>query len=141
HPIPHRHGLKAAHALDRSAEGGMDLLYLVGGNMLETMPDPQSARRGLSKPKVRVHQDIVLNTSTLVDAQELVVVLPAQTRYESGGTSTSTERRIRYSPAVADPDGVNIPEARAEWEIPSLIGRALKPDRPSLFPYQSTDDV
>ena len=40
-------------------------------------------------PKVRIHQDIVLNTSTLVDAQELVLVLPAQTRYESGGTSTS----------------------------------------------------
>ncbi len=133
HPIPHRKGLRAAHALDRSAEGGMDLLYLVGGNFLDTMPDPLNARAGLAKPRVRIHQDIVLNTSTLVDAREWVLVLPAQTRYESGGTSTSTERRIRYSPKIEDPDGVAVPEAVAEWEIAARIGRALEPDSPSLF--------
>src|SRR5262249_7628169 len=96
HPIPRRKGLRAAHAVDRSAEGGMDLVYLVGGNFLEPMPDPANARRGLEQPRFRIHQDIVLNSSTLVDAREWVLVLPAQTRYESGGTSTSTERRIRY---------------------------------------------
>lgn len=141
HPIPHRKGLKAAHALDRAAEGALDLLYLVGGNFLETMPDPENARQGLARARVRVHQDILLNTSTLVDAKELVLVLPAQTRYESGGTSTSTERRIRYSPIIDDPDGVQIPEARAEWQIPALLGRALRPEHPQLFPYESTDDV
>jgi molybdopterin-dependent oxidoreductase alpha subunit len=141
HPIPHQKGLKAAHALDASAAGEMDLLYLVGGNFLETMPDPENARRGLARPKVRIHQDIVLNSSTLIDAGELMIVLPAQTRYESGGTSTSTERRIRYSPAIVDPDGVAIPEARAEWEIPALIGRALRPSHPSLFAYKTGDDV
>jgi predicted molibdopterin-dependent oxidoreductase YjgC len=141
HAIPHVKGLKAAHALDRAAEGGMDLLYLVGGNFLETMPDPENARRGLSRPKWRIHQDIVLNSSTLVDAAEWTLVLPAQTRYESGGTSTSTERRIRYSPAIADPDGPKVPEARAEWEIPCLIGRRLRPSHPALFAYANTDDV
>ena len=68
-------------------------------------------------------------------------MLPAQTRYESGGTSTSTERRIRFSPAIDDPDGVRIAEARAEWEIPALIGRALKPKHPQLFAWQSPADV
>jgi molybdopterin-dependent oxidoreductase alpha subunit len=141
HPIPRHKGLKAAHALDAAADGAIDVMYLVGGNFLETMPDPDNARRGLTRPRVRVHQDIVLNTSTLVDASELMVVLPAQTRYESGGTSTSTERRVRYSPAIEDPDGVRVPEARAEWEIPARIGRALRPAQPSLFPYRSTADV
>jgi molybdopterin-dependent oxidoreductase alpha subunit len=140
HAIPRKKGLKAAHALDAAAAGAIDLMYLVGGNFLETMPDPDNARRGLARPKLRVHQDIVLNTSTLVDAEELVIVLPAQTRYESGGTSTSTERRIRYSPAIADPDGTAIPEARAEWLIPSLLGRALAPGQP-LFAWQSPADV
>jgi anaerobic selenocysteine-containing dehydrogenase len=70
-----------------------------------------------------------------------VVVLPAQTRYESGGTSTSTERRVRYSPVVADPDGVALPEARAEWQIPALLGRALRPSHPRLFAYEGTADV
>jgi len=141
HPIPHKKGLKAAHALDASARGEIDFMYLVGGNFLDTMPDPDNARRGLARPRVRVHQDIVLNTSTLVDAEELVLVLPAQTRYESGGTSTSTERRVRFSPAIEDPDGVNIAEARAEWQIPAMIGRALKPAHKPLFAWQSTAEV
>ena len=141
HAIPHKKGLKAAHALDASARGEIDFMYLVGGNFLDTMPDPDNARRGLARPRVRVHQDIVLNTSTLVDAEELVLVLPAQTRYESGGTSTSTERRVRFSPMIEDPDGVNIAEARAEWQIPAQIGRALKPAHKQLFPWQSTADV
>lgn len=139
--IPRKKGLKAAHALDAAARGEIDFMYLVGGNFLDTMPDPENARRGLSRPKVRVHQDIVLNTSTLVDAGEMVIVLPAQTRYESGGTSTSTERRVRFSPAIEDPDGVAIPEARAEWQIPVLIGRALSPANKPLFAWNSTADV
>lgn len=141
HPIPHKKGLRAAHALDAAARGEIDFMYLVGGNFLDTMPDPDNARRGLSRPRVRVHQDIVLNTSTLVDAEEMVILLPAQTRYESGGTSTSTERRVRLSPVIDDPDGVAIPEARAEWLIPALIGRALEPAHQQLFGWQSTAEV
>src|SRR5262249_55047796 len=136
HPIPRTKGLRAAHALDASAEGAMDLLFLVGGNFPETTPAPANARRGLASARVRIHQDIVLNPSTLVDAAELTLVLPAQTRYESGGTSTSTERRIRYSPSIEDPDGVAIAEAVAEWEIAARLGRALRPAHPSLFAWR-----
>jgi molybdopterin-dependent oxidoreductase alpha subunit len=137
HPIPHRHGERAAHLLDRAHAEGLDLLYLVGGNHLETMPDRRHAQRALENVRLRVHQDIVLNTSTLLDAQEAVLVLPAQTRYEqkSGGTSTSTERRIRFTPEIPGP---RIEEARAEWEIPALIGRVLRPERPDLFGHPDT---
>lgn len=137
HAIPRRKGLKAAHLLDHSAEHGLDLLYLVGGNNLETMPDRKNAKRGLERVKLRVHQDIVLNTSTLLDAEDAVVVLPAQTRYEqrSGGTSTSTERRIRFTPEIRGP---RMGEAKPEWEIPLLVGRAMLPDRPELFAYGDT---
>ena len=64
---------------------------------------------------LRIHQDIVLNSSTLLDARQGVLVLPAQTRYEqkSGGTSTTTERRIRFTPEIPGP---RIAEARAESE-------------------------
>jgi molybdopterin-dependent oxidoreductase alpha subunit len=141
HAIPRKKGLKAAHALDAAARGEIDVMYLVGGNFLDTMPDPENARAGLAKPRLRIHQDIVLNTSTLVDAGQMVLVLPAQTRYESGGTSTSTERRVRYSPPIEDPDGVQVPEARAEWQIPALIGRTLSPANKPLFAWQSAADV
>jgi molybdopterin-dependent oxidoreductase alpha subunit len=136
-PIPRRSGLRAAQLLERAGEQGLDLLYLVGGNHLETMPDRAHARRALENVGLRVHQDIVLNSSTLLGAREAVLVLPAQTRYEqrSGGTSTSTERRIRFTPEIPGP---RIAEARPEWEIPALIGKRLHPDRDDLFGYADT---
>jgi predicted molibdopterin-dependent oxidoreductase YjgC len=69
-----------------------------------------------------------------------VLVLPAQTRYEQrgGGTSTSTERRVRFTPEIA---GRRIGEAKPEWEIPVLIGRALKPNRPDVFAFSESADV
>jgi molybdopterin-dependent oxidoreductase alpha subunit len=140
HPIPHQKGLRAAELLDRSGTEGLDLLYLIGGNHLETMPDRKHAQAALEKVKLRVHQDIALNTSTLLDAAEAVLVLPGQTRYEqrSGGTSTSTERRIRFTPEIPGP---RLTEAKPEWEIPCLIGRALKPEHPDLFGYHDTAEI
>lgn len=138
-PIPRRAGLRAAHLLDACHERGLELLYLIGGNHLETMPDRKHAAEALGKAKLRVHQDIVLNTSTLLEADE-VLVLPAETRYEqkTGGTSTSTERRIRFTPEIPGP---RIAEAKAEWEILSLIGAALGPERAPQFAYSSTGEI
>ena len=140
HPIPHEKGLRAAELLDRAGETGLDVLYLIGGNHLETLPDRKHARRALSRVKLRIHQDIVLNTSTLLEAEEAVLVLPAQTRYEqrSGGTSTSTERRIRFTPEIPGP---RLPEAKPEWEIPCLIGLTLEPGRTDLFGYGNTAEI
>ncbi|HEX7668750.1 MAG TPA: molybdopterin-dependent oxidoreductase [Polyangiaceae bacterium] len=140
HTIPHRTGLRAAHLLDRAGESGLEVLYLVGGNHLETMPDRRHAKRAIENVGLRVHQDLVFNTTTLLDAREAVLVLPAETRYEqrSGGTSTSTERRIRFTPEIPGP---RLAEARPEWEIPALIGQALLPDRKDLFSYRNTGEI
>jgi predicted molibdopterin-dependent oxidoreductase YjgC len=104
------------------------------------MPDRAHARRALANAGLRVHQDIVLNSSTLIPAREAVLVLPAETRYEqrSGGTSTSTERRIRFTPEIPGP---RIAEARPEWEIPCLVGRKLVPDREDLFGFADTKAI
>jgi len=142
-PVPPRKGLRAAHLLDRAGLGETDFLYVLGGNHLHTMPDPSEAARALSKISLRVHQDIVINTSALIEPQNEsgeVLLLPAQTRYEQrgGGTSTSTERRIRFTPEIS---GRRIGEAKPEWEIPALIGRALHPERPDLFAFREAADV
>ncbi|MFC5470149.1 FdhF/YdeP family oxidoreductase [Cohnella suwonensis] len=105
----------------------LKLYYLSGGNFLETMPDPAFVRRSLEALDVRVHQDIVLNTSTLLDAREAVIVLPAMTRYEmpGGGTSTSTERMVYFSPEI---EGPRIGEAKAEWAIYADLAARVKPE-------------
>ncbi|WP_078556298.1 FdhF/YdeP family oxidoreductase [Bacillus alkalicellulosilyticus] len=105
------------------------LYYLSGGNFLETMPEPDFIEKALSELEIRVHQDIILNTSTLVDAKEAVIVLPAKTRYEQegGGTSTSTERMVYFSPEI-EGNKNRIPEAREEWKIYIDLAKRVKPE-------------
>jgi anaerobic selenocysteine-containing dehydrogenase len=101
-PVP---GLFMGQILEACHEGAIDVLYNLGGNPLETMPDPVYIKDALERVPLRIHQDIVLNRAALLDAAEATLLLPAQTRYEQagGGTATSTERRIRFSPQVPGP--------------------------------------
>ena len=84
-------------------------------------------RGALGRVPLRVHQDIVLTSQMLVDPADTVVLLPAQTRYEQrgGGTETSTERRIYFSPEVPGP---RIGEAMAEWEILTRLAERVRPE-------------
>ncbi|WP_391557748.1 FdhF/YdeP family oxidoreductase [Robertmurraya sp.] len=114
--------------LPEDHERKVKLYYLSGGNFLETMPDPNFVEKALSQLDIRVHQDIILNTSTLVDAKEAVIVLPAKTRYEQegGGTSTSTERMVYYSPEI-EGNKNRIEEAREEWKIYIDLAKRVNP--------------
>lgn len=140
HPVPSTPGLKMPQMIESAHQGGVEFLYTIGGNLLETMPDRRFVAEALARISVRVHQDIVLNSSMLIDAEELVVVLPAQTRYEQrgGGTTTSTERRIRFTPEIP---GHKVGESLPEWEIPSLIGRRAMPNGDLLFPFKDTQTI
>ena len=140
HPVPSAPGLKVPDMIEAAHRGEVKFLYSVGGNLLETMPDPNFVAQALGRVPLRIHQDIVLNTSMLLDADEAVVLLAGQTRYEqrSGGTSTSTERRIRFTPEIP---GHRIGETKPEWEIPVLIGRKSMPNGDKLFPFDDTQAI
>jgi predicted molibdopterin-dependent oxidoreductase YjgC len=75
----------------------------------------------------RIHQDILLSSMMLLPPEETVVLFPATTRYESpgGGTETSTERRIIFSPEVA---GRRIGSAKPEWEVFGEVAARVRPD-------------
>ena len=132
--VPDWRGLNAVEMIDAAHEGRIDLLYQVGGNFLETMPEPAYVRESIERVPLRVHQDIVLSPQMLVEARNTVVLLPAQTRYEQhgGGTETSTERRILFSPEIP---GRRIGEALPEWEIPMRIAEASKPELARLIHF------
>lgn len=116
------------------------LFYTSGGNFLETMPDPEFIQKCLESVELRVHQDIIFNTSTLVDAKEEVIVLPAMTRYEQpgGGTSTSTERMVYFSPEI---EGPRIGEARAEWQIYVDLCSRVYPEKAHLMRFNSAQEI
>lgn len=134
-------GMNGAEMMLAAERGELDALWQSGANFLDTMPEPERIRQGLARIGLRVHQDIVLSPSMLVDPADLAVILPSRTRYEQrgGGTETSTERRIIYSPEIPGP---RPGEARDEWEIPVLVARKLDPERAArAFAWRDTGDI
>ena len=114
--VPASAGWTTVTMIERAAAGDVDLFWIVGGNFLETLPDARLCRRALVRPRLRVHHDLVLSPPMLVESAGDVILLPAATRYESagGGTETSTERRIIFSPEIR---GRRIGSARPEWQV------------------------
>ncbi|MEC7988248.1 MAG: FdhF/YdeP family oxidoreductase [Myxococcota bacterium] len=141
HPVPHDKGFSTGPMMEAAIEGRLDFLYNLGGNLVLTMPRPSWIKEAFEKIPLRIHQDININTSTLVDPGELLVVLPAQTRYEQrgGGTSTSTERRIRFSPEI--PGHPQVGECKPEWEIPGLIAASARPDLKEALCFPSSQSI
>jgi len=129
--VPDWAGMTAPHMVDACADGELDLLYCLGGNFLRTLPDPEYVRRALGSVPMRVHQDIILTDQMLLEAKEEVILLPGKTRYEQddGGTETSTERRIMFSPEIPRQVG----EARAEWKILRELAAATYPEKAHLL--------
>jgi molybdopterin-dependent oxidoreductase alpha subunit len=127
-PLPREKGYTAAEMIEAAERGELEVFWMVGGNFLETLPDPLRVRTALSRPRLRVHQDIVVTSSMLVDPAETVLLLPATTRYESpgGATETTTERRIIFSPEIP---GRRIGSARAEWWAMTEATARAKPER------------
>jgi len=127
-PVSAGRGLAASEMIDAAAAGDLDVFWIVGGNFLETVPDEARTRRALRRPRLRVHHDIILNTSMLADADGDVLLLPATTRYESagGGTETSTERRIIFSPEIP---GRRIGSAKPEWWVFGELMARVDPAR------------
>jgi molybdopterin-dependent oxidoreductase alpha subunit len=131
---PAWHGLTAAEMVDAAARGELDVWWIVGGNFLETLPDASRTRDALARPGLRIHHDIVLSSSMLVEPSDTVLLLPAATRYESlgGGTETSTERRIIFSPEIP---GRRIGSARPEWEVFRDAVQRAWPDRAAWMAF------
>jgi molybdopterin-dependent oxidoreductase alpha subunit len=129
--VPAHPGLSAPEMVEAAARGELDLLYCVGGNFLRTLPDPDYVARAVAKVPLRVHQDIILTDQMLLEPREAVLLLPAKTRYEQdgGGTQTSTERRVMFSPELPHPVG----EARTEWRILRDLAVATSPERAHLL--------
>lgn len=129
--VPSTPGLSAAEMVEASHRGELEMLWCAGGNFLRTLPDPEYVAEAMSRVPLRVHQDIILTDQMLLEAGEEVILLPAKTRYEQddGGTETTTERRVVFSPEIPRQIG----EARAEWKIFLDLARAVRPESAHLL--------
>jgi molybdopterin-dependent oxidoreductase alpha subunit len=142
-PVGPERGLSAVEMVEAAGRGEMDVLWSSGGNLLDTLPEPSEVLRALSRVPLRVHQDIVVSSQMLIDPGEgdtAVLLLPAATRYEQrgGGTETTTERRICFSPEI---EGRRIGEATTEWEILVELARRVDPARSHLIDFASAQEI
>ncbi len=139
-PPPRSPGMAAVEQIEAAASGRIDVFWLVGGNFLDTVPDAARSRRALERPGLRIHLDIVLSPSMLVEPSDTVLLLPAATRYETPGgvTETSTERRIIFSPEIP---GRRIGSARPEWEVFCDVAARARPTDAAKIRFQSTEAI
>ncbi|MGI8643030.1 MAG: molybdopterin-dependent oxidoreductase, partial [Thermomicrobiales bacterium] len=135
--VPAEPGLTAPEMMDAAEAGKLDVMFAMGGNFLDVMPDPAHVEQALGRIPLRVHQDIVLSSQMLVDPADTVVLLPATTRYEvpGGVTETSTERRIMFSPQIGEP---RAKAARPEWRVFLELARRVRPDLAAVLSFRDT---
>ncbi|MGK7916739.1 MAG: FdhF/YdeP family oxidoreductase, partial [Prochloraceae cyanobacterium] len=138
--VPGNKGLIASEMIDAAAENKLDVLFSVGGNFLDVLPDPDYVKSALLNIPLRVHMDIICSQQMLLEPGETVVLLPATTRYEipGGVTETSTERRVIFSPEIP---GRRIGEARSEWEVFMELARRVRPDRADKLQFKNTASI
>ncbi|GMV05333.1 MAG: formate dehydrogenase [Gemmatimonadota bacterium] len=138
--VPDWRGLSAVETVHAAHRREIDALWAVGGDYLGTLPDPAYCREALERVPLRVHQDIVLAHQMFVEPADTVVLLPATTRYEQpgGGTETTTERRILFSPEIP---GRRIAEARTEWQVLTEVAARVRPEAASAVRFASASAV
>jgi molybdopterin-dependent oxidoreductase alpha subunit len=138
--VPARAGITTPEMLIAAAEGKLDVLFAVGGNFREVMPDPGGVTSALARIPLRVHMDITLSNQMLTDPSEVVLLLPAQTRYEipGGVTETSTERRVIFSPEIPGP---RMAEAKSEGEVLAEIAARVHPQHADRVRFPTTQAI
>jgi molybdopterin-dependent oxidoreductase alpha subunit len=130
--VPDAPGRTAPEMVDAAEAGDLEVLWMSGGNFLDVLPDPPRVAAALGRVPLRVHQDLVLSPQMLVEGDD-VVLLPVATRYEQegGGTETTTERRIVFSPEIPRQVG----EARSEWRLFADVASRVRPDLRPAFSW------
>lgn len=138
--VPSTPGLSAAEQIEAAAFGEIDVMWSAGGNFLETLPEPDHVRAALARIPYRIHQDIVLTSQMLVEPRDWALILPARTRYETagGGTETTTEREIIYSPEIPGP---RPGQAMSEWKIFMKVAERVRPDRAHFVHAESGGEI
>lgn len=130
--VPGAPGLTAPEMVEAAGRGDLDVLWTSGGNFLEVLPDPPAVAAALARVPTRIHQDVVISSQMLLPGDD-VILLPVRTRYEQegGGTSTTTERRVAFSPEIPRRVG----EARSEWRLFGDVASRARPEVAEAFAW------
>ena len=118
--VPASAGLDTDAMLQAAADGGLDVLVLLGADPVQDAPDRDLARRALEAVGTVIAVDCFLTGS--VEAAD--VVLPAAGYAEVDGTTTNLEGRVSTVAQRVTSPGT----ARADWIIATDLAARLGSD-------------
>jgi len=130
--IPAEPGRNLPEMIEAAARGELKCLWIVGYDVLPTLPNRSETRAALARLDTVIVQDLFINET----AREFATVfLPAASVFEQDGTFMNSERRIqRIRQALLPPGG-----ARPDWQILCDVARAM--GHASGFNYTSAADI
>jgi molybdopterin-dependent oxidoreductase alpha subunit len=133
-------GLFMPEIMQQCKNGEIDFLYSLGCNIFSQSHSPQNVSQALEKVTTRIHQDIYLNQTMLIEPKGEVLLLPSQNRYEQrGGTITNVERSIQFTPELVEHPIIG--ESKADWEILGILGQKLRGNSTVQFLYDSCQQI
>jgi NADH-quinone oxidoreductase subunit G len=119
--LPTEPGRDLHAILTDAAAGKIDVLHLIGVDLVRDCADPELARKALQRAKLVVAQDLA-RTDTVTGFAD--VVLPAAGTQERAGSYTNWEGRTqRFAKAIDAPDLV-----QEDWEIVVQLAALLGHD-------------
>jgi formate dehydrogenase major subunit len=130
--IPREPGRNLPEMIEAAARGELKCLWIVGYDVLPTLPNRSETRAALARLDTVIVQDLFINET----AREFATVfLPAASVFEQDGTFMNSERRIqRVRQAVPPPGG-----AQPDWKILCAVARAM--GHQSEFAWASAADI
>ena len=124
-------GYTATELIERSHQGRIKCLYMMGENPILSEPNVNRVRRALESLDFLVCQDIFLSeTAELAD-----VLLPSACYAEKDGTHTNTERRVQRWRKAVEPPGEALPDWLILCRLAGYMGYREQ------FSYQDSSDV
>ena len=127
--VPAERGRDTLATLNAAAAGQVDVLVLLGADLLADVPDRDLARRALDGAGTVVAVDLFA-TPTVARAD---VVLPAAAPTEVDGSFTNLEGRVSVVSRKVTPPGTSRPDWMVAAELADRLGADLG--------FASTDDI
>jgi formate dehydrogenase major subunit len=130
--LPAAPGRNLLEMIEAAARDELKCLWLVGYDVLPTLPDRDRTRAALARLDAVIVQDIFINET----AKDFgTIFLPAASVFEHDGTFMNSERRIQRVRQAVPPRGA----ARPDWEIVCDVARAMGHE--AGFAYTSAAEI
>ncbi len=133
-------GLPTGKMVTAAANGDINVLCGLGGNLRDTMPDRSFIERALSRVPYRIRFDVMMNAETMIEPGEASLVIPIRNWYEwdSVYTTTSTDRTVRAFQGTLAGENKHLPEA---WIAFREIAKRILGDDLTGYNYANTQDI